>query len=117
MRKVAAMILAILMPLGVAAPGEPRRGPDRVGDRARPPDCEAVCGDCHAVLPGAVSPLPIAPPLYLLTETYPLEWIRGSARRGMVTGHENMPEIVLDPIQIDEFLAFLASIQRPRRAP
>lgn len=77
----------------------------------------AVCGDCHAVMPGTASPLPIAPPLYFLAEDYPLEAIEEALGEGMVTGHEGMPEILLDPIQIDEFLAFLASVQIRRPPP
>ena len=72
---------------------------------------DAVCGDCHATRPGMASPLPIAPPLYELAQRYPLDFLEEALGEGMVTGHENMPEIELDPFQIDDFLAYLEAIQ------
>ena len=71
-----------------------------------------ACGDCHAVGAGGASPLPIAPPFHQLARNYPLEWLEEALAEGMVTGHENMPIIELDPVQIDDFLTYLATIQR-----
>ena len=70
-----------------------------------------VCGDCHAVGRNGESPLPIAPPFHRLARAYPLEWLEEALAEGMVTGHAEMPEVVLDPVQIEDFLAYLATIQ------
>ncbi|HOV05022.1 MAG TPA: cytochrome c [Hyphomicrobiales bacterium] len=115
MRRLA--IAAALTVLSLDGAGAVEAGADAAAIERGRIIAVAVCGDCHAVMPGAVSPLPIAPPLYFLAEDYPLEAIEEALGEGMVTGHEGMPEILLDPIQIDEFLAFLASVQIRRPPP
>ena len=40
-----------------------------------------------------------------------METLEESLAEGIVTGHADMPEIVWEPDQITDFLAWLASIQ------
>jgi hypothetical protein len=57
------------------------------------------------------SPLPIAPPFRTLHRRYPVESLRESLAEGIMTAHQNMPEFRLEPDQINDFLAFLKSLE------
>jgi len=72
---------------------------------------EARCASCHAVGQSGESPLPPAPPLRALHHRYPVEHLAEALAEGMAVGHPAMPEIVLEPPEIDAFIAFLQSLE------
>lgn len=75
----------------------------------------ANCSKCHSIDAVTPSPLPIAPAFRTLSRRYPIEDLRESLAEGIVTAHQNMPEFRLEPDQIDDFLAFLKSLQPRQR--
>lgn len=72
---------------------------------------EARCASCHAVGQGGASPLPPAPPLRDLHRRYPVEHLAEALAEGMAVGHPAMPEVVLEPAEIDAFIAYLLSLE------
>lgn len=69
------------------------------------------CGTCHALGREGESPVAKAPPFRSLGEKYPVESLAESLAEGIVTGHADMPEFVLSPEEIGDFLAYLESLQ------
>jgi len=72
---------------------------------------EARCASCHAVGQSGESPLPPAPPLRNLQRRYPVEHLAEALAEGMAVGHPAMPQIVLEPPEIDAFIAYLQSLE------
>lgn len=68
------------------------------------------CAACHAVGPEGESPVAAAPPFRTLQSRYPIEALAEAFAEGIVTGHADMPEFVLDPDEIDDVLAYLRSL-------
>jgi cytochrome c len=58
--------------------------------------------------------LRIAPPFRTLHERYPVENLEEALSEGIVTGHPTMPEFRLDVAQINDFIAFLKTLERSR---
>ena len=75
---------------------------------------DRLCARCHAIDPGAASPVAQAPPLWRIGQRYPVENLAESMAEGMVTGHGPvvMPSFELDTASIDALLAYMASIQQ-----
>jgi len=71
----------------------------------------ANCARCHSIDKISPSPLPIAPPFRTLHQRYPVETLEEPLAEGIVTGHSNMPEFRLDPGQINDFIAFLKTLE------
>ncbi|MEP3045793.1 MAG: cytochrome c [Roseibium sp.] len=69
------------------------------------------CAACHAVERDDVSAQSDAPPFRDLSSLYPLETLEESLAEGIVTAHENMPEVAFEPDDIGAFLGYLTSIQ------
>ncbi len=74
---------------------------------------EERCAICHAIGPQDESPEPAAPAFRTLSQRYPVDDLQEALAEGLTTGHPTMPEVVLQPEQIDAFLAYLKSIQEP----
>lgn len=70
------------------------------------------CAKCHAIGKSGDSPLPIAPPFRTLHERYPVESLAESLAEGITTGHPTMPEFTLEPDQIENFIAYLKTLER-----
>ena len=60
--------------------------------------------------------LAIAPPFRVLHRRYPVEDLAEAFAEGIVTGHPTMPEFALDAAQVNDFVAYLKSLE-PRRGP
>lgn len=74
------------------------------------------CGNCHALGPTGDSPLPPAPPFRDLSRRYPVENLQEALAEGIVVGHNApMPEFRLTGEEIENFLAWLGSIQTYKR--
>ena len=70
------------------------------------------CSQCHATGPDDRSLLAGAPAFRDLGDRYPVETLAESLAEGIVTGHQQMPVFAFTPIEIDQFLAYLRSVQR-----
>ena len=75
---------------------------------------EKKCGRCHALGMGDPSPHANAPPFRLVVERFPSENLAEALAEGIVTGHPDMPVFVLQPDEIEAFLAYLDSLGLPR---
>lgn len=75
---------------------------------------ESKCAGCHATGRTGASPNERAPPLRVLRERYPLEFLAEALAEGLTVGHSGMPEFKFQPDEIDAILAYIASISPPR---
>jgi mono/diheme cytochrome c family protein len=107
MRAVALFVLGVLASAGAGA--QSIDGNDELGLAF----VEANCSRCHAVGPAGDSPVAAAPPFRDLGRFYPVEALAEALAEGIVTGHPEMPEFVLEPDQIADVIAYLRSIQVP----
>lgn len=73
---------------------------------------EANCARCHAIGATGTSPVPTAPAFRDLHRRYPVDQLAEALAEGIATGHAAMPEFRLEPAQIDNFLAYLRTLQR-----
>lgn len=73
---------------------------------------QSNCARCHSIDRVSPSPLAIAPPFRVLHLRYKVETLDEALGEGIVTGHPSMPEFKLDPDQINDFIAFLKSLER-----
>ena len=101
---VAVMACSLALPAGA---DEPRAQRGRTF-------AQANCASCHAIGPVGDSPLRIAPPFRALHQAYPVENLAEALSEGIVTGHPTMPEFRLDIVQINDFIAYLKTLERPR---
>jgi mono/diheme cytochrome c family protein len=69
------------------------------------------CARCHSIDRVTRSPLKIAPPFRTLHLRYPIETLEEALAEGIVTGHPSMPQFVLEPDQIRDFLAYLKTLE------
>jgi cytochrome c len=74
----------------------------------------ANCSRCHAIGKTGASPNPKSPPLRTLAKKYPLRDLEEAFAEGIEVGHgaQEMPEFVLEPVQIDALLAYIGSLNR-----
>jgi mono/diheme cytochrome c family protein len=70
------------------------------------------CSRCHAIQKVGTSPLAIAPPFRDLHLRYPVEDLAESLGEGIRTGHPTMPEFRFDPDQIENFIAYLKTLEQ-----
>ncbi|HVX77977.1 MAG TPA: c-type cytochrome [Bradyrhizobium sp.] len=100
---VVTVLLAILV--GTAAPAKAAN--PQQGKRL----ALLYCAKCHSIDKVTPSPLSIAPPFRTLHEHYPIETLQEALAEGIVTGHPSMPEFRFDGDQIDDFLAYLKTLE------
>lgn len=72
------------------------------------------CAPCHAIGAVGESPLRIAPAFRTLRRRYPVETLAEALAEGIITGHPSMPEFRLDAAQINDLIAYLKTLERPR---
>jgi cytochrome c len=103
LKSAAALATALLVSAPALASGSPQRGKIIA---------ETNCAGCHAIGPTGESPNPKSPPFRTLSQKFKIENLEEALAEGIVVGHEtvNMPEFQFDPPQIDDFLAYLKSI-------
>ena len=85
----------------LAASPDPQRGKEFA---------QANCAQCHSIERSGTSPRYPAPPFRELQNRYPVETLEEALAEGIVTGHADMPEFQLSPDQIDDFIAFLKTL-------
>ena len=72
------------------------------------------CATCHAIGPTGSRPYAPAPPFRTLHERYDVEALAEALAEGMIVGHggaRQMPQFVLSPVEIDDLLAYLKSLE------
>jgi mono/diheme cytochrome c family protein len=70
------------------------------------------CARCHSIDKVTDSPLKIAPPFRTLHKKYPVEHLQESLAEGLSTGHPTMPEFRFAPDQVNDFIAYLKTLER-----
>jgi mono/diheme cytochrome c family protein len=73
------------------------------------------CGRCHAVGRTGESPHKLAPAFRNLGQRYRIESLEEALGEGIMSGHPDMPEFTFDADQVGDIIAYLKSIQQPRR--
>ena len=68
------------------------------------------CAECHAVADEPESPHKDAPPFRIFAAKWPLENLEEALAEGIVTGHPDMPVVVLDPHEIDALIEHLHTL-------
>jgi mono/diheme cytochrome c family protein len=114
MRKFGSMVYlaAFALPL---LPGSSAFAADDQSERGNPQlgfiIAKEHCSRCHAIDKYETSPLSIAPPFRDLHLRYPVEDLAESLGEGISTGHPTMPEFRFDPDQIENFIAYLKTLE------
>jgi mono/diheme cytochrome c family protein len=76
------------------------------------------CAQCHALDPGAASPLADAPPFPTLYARFPVERLAQEIEGGMMVGHPRMPLLRrLDEDEASALVAYLSQFRRDEAAP
>lgn len=102
---------------GQAGKGAPAAAPKTEGTRSVARVQRGVqiarthCAKCHSIDKRSPSPIAIAPALRDLHKRYPVEQLQEPLAEGLMTGHPSMPEFRFEPDQIDDFIAFLKSLE------
>lgn len=69
-----------------------------------------LCAQCHSIQKKGPSPLSIAPPFREFSAKWPLSHLEEALAEGIVTGHGDMPEFELLPVEIINLLSYIDSI-------
>lgn len=87
-----------------AAEGNPDKGREIALDK---------CSRCHAVVPGAESPVAEAPRFETLGQMWPIDYLEEALAEGIMVGHEQyqMPVFQFTTEEIADLIAYLKSIQ------
>ena len=72
---------------------------------------EERCARCHAIGRNDESRMRQAPAFRSLHRRYPVEHLAEALAEGIEVGHEAMPEIVLEPQEIDRLIIYLKSLE------
>lgn len=107
MRGAIPLLLLLATACTSAAPPAPPPDP-AAGQRL----AEQRCAACHAVGRTGASPRAAAPTLRDLHRRYPVDQLAESLAEGIVTGHPDMPAFTFDRAEIEDFLAYLRSLER-----
>lgn len=75
---------------------------------------EERCARCHSIAAMGDSAFPAAPPFRDLHKKYPVEQLAEALAEGIGVGHPDMPEFVLQPAEIEGFIAYLHSLESSR---
>ena len=100
------LIATVLAGLALAQ-AQPPTGQIQRG-RAR---AQRECAACHAIGATGVSTFGGAPPFRELHRRYPVENLAEALAEGIMTAHPAMPEFQFEPAQIDDFIAYLKSLE------
>lgn len=72
---------------------------------------DRLCARCHAIGAEGESPHDEAPPFRTFADKWPVEHLGEALAEGITVGHPDMPEFVLQPDEIDAFIAYLKSLE------
>jgi cytochrome c len=71
------------------------------------------CARCHAIDAVSASPLAKAPPFRNVVKKYEPSALEEALAEGIVTGHEDMPQLSFEPDQIAAIVAYLDTLKSP----
>lgn len=71
----------------------------------------ANCARCHALDLEGPSPEPRAPPFRDVVKKYEPSALEEALAEGIVTGHEEMPQIAFEPEQVAAIVAYLSTLK------
>lgn len=103
MRMVVLLLALLFMGTAAQAQDPVRQGRALVGE---------FCSRCHAVARFGKSPNPVAPPFRTLGRSFDLDQFPHLLKRGISSGHPDMPEFKFSPDDARAVRAYLRSIQR-----
>ncbi len=69
------------------------------------------CLECHAIGKKGKSTHKEAPPFRTFSQKWPVEVLEESLAEGIMTGHNDMPEVQMSPEEITAFIAYLKSLE------
>jgi cytochrome c len=72
---------------------------------------DRLCARCHAIGAEGESPHDEAPPFRTFADKWPVDHLGEALAEGITVGHPDMPEFVLEPDEIDAFIAYLESLE------
>jgi mono/diheme cytochrome c family protein len=75
---------------------------------------EQYCQRCHAIGPEGTSTVAAAPPFREIVKRYPPESLEESLAEGTQVSHKGtvqMPEVTFEADQVDDFIAYLKSLE------
>jgi mono/diheme cytochrome c family protein len=72
---------------------------------------QQICAECHGIGIGLLSPDPRAPSFFVIANQPGTTEL--AFRVFLRTTHENMPNLIIEPSQIDDLLAYLRSLRLP----
>ena len=112
MKMIRPLLISFALLLAQQAPTVAKGNPSR-GERI----ARENCSPCHAIGRTGASPNPNSPPMRTLGQRYPLKDLEEALAEGIVVGHEGsqMPMFQFGPAEIDNFIAYLRTIQSKRR--
>jgi mono/diheme cytochrome c family protein len=99
---IACLAVLALIPSAAAAQEQEARGREIA---------EAACSPCHAIGLQGASPNPQAPVFRELGRKYKVEDLEEALGEGILVGHPAMPQVRMEPQDIEAFLAWLTTIQ------
>jgi mono/diheme cytochrome c family protein len=70
------------------------------------------CARCHSINKSNASPLSRAPPFRDLLDRYSVDGVKELLTDAFLVDHPSMPKVELNPDQIDDFIAFLATLEQ-----
>ena len=79
---------------------------------------ERSCQSCHAIGPDGDSPVTNAPAFRELVKRFPPEDLAEALGEGIVDAHSGavqMPDIQLEPEQVDDLIAYLQTLQGEKK--
>lgn len=71
----------------------------------------AGCARCHAVDAAGDSPLPKAPPFRDVVKRYEPAALEEALAEGIVTGHQDMPQLAFAPEEVAAIIAYLETLK------
>lgn len=100
----------LLMPLAILASAAAAQAPQ--GDPVRGREIAAQrCSSCHAIGLQGASAVPTAPPFRALQHLYAVEGLEEALAEGISVGDPMMPEHVMQPREIEDFIAYLKAFE------
>ncbi len=107
---VSAIVLHIFAPMAAAAQD------DKIINNGRAL-ADKLCARCHAVGATGESKLAKAPPFRVIANRYSVWTLQEALAEGLVTGHAQMPEFVLNPDEINNLLTFMDTLTTNKGKP
>jgi len=100
------LVLAVLGNAQLVSPGAAAEADVAAGAAL----AKRLCARCHSVDASGKSPIANAPPFRTFKSKWPLSYLEEALAEGIVTGHEEMPEVRLSPDEIEQLLSHIESL-------